>query len=115
MSPTVRPRPLLRWAPPLLLVLAAGLWAAAAFERWWPACRPGQLASQGCVLLQDHRYDYVAPSAPWEPVGAPRSMPARATSCSRQPSSACPSAAPDGWPWWPGRPLQRRPASVLPP
>jgi len=69
MSPTDRPRPLLRWAPPLLLVLAAGLWAAAALERWWPACRPGQLASQGCVLLQDHRYDYVAPSAPWEPVG----------------------------------------------
>ena len=52
-----------------MLLLAGGLWAAAAAERWWPACRPGELTSTACGLVQDHRFDYVVPSAPWEPIG----------------------------------------------
>ena len=59
-----------RWVLPLMLALAGGLWAAAAMERWWPACRPGELGSVACSLIQDHRFDYVAPSAPWVPVGS---------------------------------------------
>ncbi|MEO6414346.1 MAG: hypothetical protein ABIO48_17285 [Pedococcus sp.] len=59
-----------RWVLPLVLALAGGLWAAAAVERWWPACRPGERGSLACTLIQDHRFDYVAPSAPWVPVGS---------------------------------------------
>ena len=60
----------LRWVVPPLLLLAGAASAAAAAERWWPACRPGELASPACTLAQDHRFDYVVPSAPWEPLGS---------------------------------------------
>ena len=60
----------LRWVVPALLLLAGAASAAAAAERWWPDCRPGELASPACTLAQDHRFDYVVPSAPWEPLGS---------------------------------------------
>lgn len=39
-------------------------------ERWWPACRLGDFDAPDCIRLQDHRYDFIAPSEPWVPVGA---------------------------------------------
>jgi hypothetical protein len=52
-----------------LLALAGALWVAAAVQRWWPACPRSDFDSAACIELQDHLYDYVAPTAPWVPVG----------------------------------------------
>lgn len=53
----------------LLLVASGALMYAASWQRWGGACGWGQVDGARCSPLQDHRYDFVAPSAPWEPVG----------------------------------------------
>jgi hypothetical protein len=52
-----------------LLVLSGALMYAASWQRWGGACSWGQTEGGGCDAVQDHRYDFVAPGAPWEPVG----------------------------------------------
>src|SRR5688572_7641692 len=52
-----------------LLVCAGALCVAAAAQRWWPACKPGDFDAVACIERQDHLYDYVAPTAPWVPIG----------------------------------------------
>jgi len=53
----------------VLLVLSGVATIAAAAERWWPACPFGGFEARECLLLQDHLYDQVIPSVPWEPTG----------------------------------------------
>jgi len=60
---------LMRAAVAALFSFAGALWVAAAAQRWWPACKRGDFDTVGCLKLQDHLYDYVAPTAPWVPVG----------------------------------------------
>jgi hypothetical protein len=52
-----------------LLGLSGALMYAASWQRWAGACSWGETEGGGCEVLQDHRYDFVAPTAPWEPVG----------------------------------------------
>jgi hypothetical protein len=52
----------------LLGVSGALMWAASA-QRWSGACAWGETESQLCDVRQDHRYDFIAPGAPWEPIG----------------------------------------------
>ncbi|HET6563114.1 MAG TPA: hypothetical protein VFG72_14670 [Marmoricola sp.] len=59
----------LRAAVAALLGLSGALMYAGSWQRWAGACSWGEVEGGGCDLLQDHRYDFVAPSAPWEPVG----------------------------------------------
>jgi hypothetical protein len=43
---------------------------AASWQRWADVCPwGGDVDSGPCSIRQDHRYDFVAPTAPWEPVG----------------------------------------------
>lgn len=53
----------------LLLGASGALMYAASWRRWAGACAWGQDEGVLCTLRQDHLYDFVAPSAPWEPVG----------------------------------------------
>ncbi|MBD3925053.1 hypothetical protein IEZ26_10510 [Nocardioides cavernae] len=62
-------RGLVRAAVAALIALAGALWVAAAAQRWWPACKLGDFDAVACIQLQDHLYDYVAPTAPWVAVG----------------------------------------------
>jgi hypothetical protein len=63
----------MRWvvraAVAAFISLAGALSVAAAAQRWWPACRRGDFDAVACIKAQDHLYDYVAPTAPWVPVG----------------------------------------------
>lgn len=59
----------LRAAVSALLAGAGVLWVAAAAQRWWPACKPGDFDADACIKVQDHLYDYLAPVDPWTPVG----------------------------------------------
>jgi hypothetical protein len=52
------------------LLVAGALTILAASERWWPACGSGKFATRACEVVQSHRFDYVLPSSPWEPVGS---------------------------------------------
>ncbi|MEZ5096997.1 MAG: hypothetical protein R2731_13375 [Nocardioides sp.] len=66
---SMSPRPGTAGAAAGALLLASGvLMAAASRERWGGACS-GSLSSDACTARQDHLFDFVAPSAPWEPVG----------------------------------------------
>ena len=60
---------IMRAAVAASIVLAGALSVAAAAQRWWPACK-GDFDARGCLERQDHLYDYVAPTAPWVPVGS---------------------------------------------
>jgi hypothetical protein len=60
---------LVRGAVSALISLAGALSVAAAAQRWWPACKRGDFDAVACIKAQDHLYDYVAPTAPWVPVG----------------------------------------------
>lgn len=60
----------LRAVVPVLLIGSGALMIVAARERWWPACRPGDFDAPDCMRLQDHQYDFIAPTQPWVPVGA---------------------------------------------
>ncbi len=51
----------------LLFVVAGGLSIMAARLRWGPACSDG-FDTVPCVLIQDHRYDYLLPTEPWDPI-----------------------------------------------
>ena len=53
----------------VLLVASGALMYAASWQRWAGACAWGDVDGTLCTLRQDHLYDFVAPSAPWEPVG----------------------------------------------
>jgi hypothetical protein len=53
----------------LALVASGALTFAAAYERWWPACPRGDLDASACVRLQSHEFDYLVPTAPWQPIG----------------------------------------------
>jgi hypothetical protein len=56
------------WTATLLLVSGFGsVWAST--QRWLPACAPGRLQSAACSRVQDHVFDFTAPSPPWRPVG----------------------------------------------
>lgn len=53
----------------MLLGASGALMYAASWQRWAGACRWGDAESGLCLSRQDHLYDFLAPSAPWEPVG----------------------------------------------
>ena len=53
----------------MLLGVSGALMYAASWQRWAGACPWGEVESRLCVIRQDHLYDFIAPSAPWEPVG----------------------------------------------
>jgi len=54
----------------VLLGASGALMYAASWQRWGGACPWGGRTSAACEIRQDHRYDFVAPSAPWVPVGS---------------------------------------------
>lgn len=53
----------------LLLGVSGALMCIASAQRWAGACGWGDSYSQLCDLRQDHLYDFIAPEAPWEPLG----------------------------------------------
>src|SRR5687768_5408023 len=53
----------------MLLGASGALMYAASWQRWAGACRWGDVGSGRCLSRQDHLYDFVAPTGPWEPVG----------------------------------------------
>lgn len=53
----------------LLLVAAGGLMTAASGQRWGADCPWGSGDSGPCLERQDHRFDFLAPTTGWEPVG----------------------------------------------
>ncbi|GAB2861608.1 hypothetical protein [Nocardioides pacificus] len=59
----------LRAAAGALLGVSGGLMYAASWQRWAGACAWGQSEGGLCDTRQDDRYDFLPPSAPWEPVG----------------------------------------------
>lgn len=63
----------LRLGAGVLLGASGALMYAASSQRWADACPWGAVAGdverELCTSRQDHVYDFVAPSAPWEPVG----------------------------------------------
>ena len=52
-----------------LLGASGALMYAASWQRWAGACPWGDVHGRLCSSRQDHLYDFVAPTAPWEPVG----------------------------------------------
>ena len=61
---------ILRAGVGLLLVAAGALMSAASWQRWAGVCAWGQDEGGPCLARQDHLYDFVAPTSPWEPVGS---------------------------------------------
>ena len=57
-----------------LLVGSGVLSIAAAYQRWWPACKPFDFEQQNCLKVQGNQYDYVMPDSPWVPVGNSASL-----------------------------------------
>lgn len=53
----------------LLLGFSGALMCTASAQRWAGACAWGDNYSELCDLRQDHLYDFIAPEAPWEPIG----------------------------------------------
>ncbi len=53
----------------VLLGVSGALMYAASWERWAGACPWGDSDGELCTIRQDHLYDFVAPTARWEPVG----------------------------------------------
>jgi hypothetical protein len=53
----------------VLLGGSGALMYAASWQRWRGACPWGDVDGALCTRRQDHRYDFVAPTAPWQPVG----------------------------------------------
>ena len=58
------------WISGLALVASGALMCAASVQRWAGACTWGQRDATTCLSRQDHLYDFIAPAAPWAPVGA---------------------------------------------
>ena len=90
---------LVRTAVAASIALAGALWVAAAAQRWWPACKRGDFDAVGCLELQDHLYDYVAPTAPWVPVGSAAQLAGVAMALLAVGVASLP------WLWLPRRPL----------
>lgn len=63
-------RTALQGVVPVLLSGSGVLMIMASRDRWWPVCRLGDFDAPDCLTLQDHRYDFLAPTEPWVPVGA---------------------------------------------
>ena len=59
----------LRAGAAVLLAASGALMYAASWQRWAGACPWGDVDSVPCSTRQNHLYDFVAPTAPWEPVG----------------------------------------------
>ena len=59
----------LRAGAAVLLAASGALMYAASRQRWAGACPWGDVDGALCTTRQDHLYDFVAPTAPWEPVG----------------------------------------------
>ena len=59
----------LRVGAGVLLAASGALMYAASWQRWAGACPWGDVEGALCTSRQDHLYDFVAPTAPWEPVG----------------------------------------------
>lgn len=59
----------LRVGVAVLLGASGSLMYAASWQRWAGACPWGEGETDRCLLRQDHRYDVLWPSVPWEPVG----------------------------------------------
>jgi len=54
----------------VLLGASGALMYAASWQRWADACPwGGDVDDRLCTIRQDHLYDFLAPTAPWEPVG----------------------------------------------
>jgi hypothetical protein len=53
----------------VLLGASGALMYVASWQRWGGACPWGDVDGTLCTSRQDHRFDFVAPTAPWEPVG----------------------------------------------
>lgn len=53
----------------VLLGASGALMYAASWQRWAGACPWGDGESQLCSARQDHLYDFLPPTSPWEPVG----------------------------------------------
>jgi hypothetical protein len=60
---------ILRVAVGALLGASGALMYAASWQRWSGACPWGDREGALCTIRQDHLYDFVAPAAPWQPVG----------------------------------------------
>jgi hypothetical protein len=60
---------MLRVGVGVLLVASGALLYAGSWQRWARACPWGDGDGAQCTERQDNLYDFVAPSAPWEPVG----------------------------------------------
>lgn len=56
------------WAGVAFLASGALMYAAG-WQRWAVACPWGRSDSSGCTARQDHRFDFVPPWDPWEPIG----------------------------------------------
>jgi len=54
----------------LLLMGSASLSYAAAWQRWGGFCGWGGVEDPACLPRQDHLYDALWPTAPWEPIGS---------------------------------------------
>ena len=52
-----------------LLGTSGALMYAASWQRWASVCPWGDADGGLCSIRQDHLYDFVAPTEPWEPVG----------------------------------------------
>lgn len=61
--------PITRIGTGLLLVASGALLYAASWQRWSGACAWAQDEGAQCLPRQDHRYDVLLTSEPWEPVG----------------------------------------------
>ena len=60
----------LRVVTGVLLGVSGALVCAASWQRWGGACPwVGGVDDTLCALRQDHLYDFLAPTLPWEPVG----------------------------------------------
>lgn len=56
------------WAAAALLGSAALMYAAS-WQRWSVACPWGSSDTAACTARQDHLYDFILPTDPWEPIG----------------------------------------------
>lgn len=56
------------WAA-VVLVASGALMYAASWQRWSAACPWGSSESRACTIRQDHLYDFVLPTEPWQPIG----------------------------------------------
>ncbi|MCB0906698.1 MAG: hypothetical protein KDB63_06220 [Nocardioidaceae bacterium] len=62
--------PMVAWMTGLALGVSGTLMLAASAQRWAGACAWGDGDAATCLVRQDHLYDFIAPTAPWHPVGA---------------------------------------------